>query len=187
MGRWSALAFLSVRRARRYRIFGWAYVVMLVTFIVLKGKNYYLAPVYPILFAAGAIAFERITTRPAQEAEAGGRSGRRSTSTGTINERTTQTAEVGHLESAAAPDFRWLNLPSAPTSCSWCRWVYVALSSFWSARHSHLFRCPFFSPETYIRYQQTLGFEPPKAENQNTGPLPQHFADEFGWEEMTRR
>ena len=46
----------------RYRILGWAYVVMLITFIVLKGKNYYLAPAYPILFAAGAIAFERITS-----------------------------------------------------------------------------------------------------------------------------
>jgi hypothetical protein len=31
-----------------------------------------------------------------------------------------------------------------------------------------------------------LGLEPPRAENQRTGPLPQYFADEFGWEEMTR-
>ena len=27
---------------------------------------------------------------------------------------------------------------------------------------------------------------PPKTENQNTGRLPQYFADEFGWEEMVR-
>jgi hypothetical protein len=45
---------------------------------------------------------------------------------------------------------------------------------------------PVLSPENYIRYQKTLGLEPPKAENQPTGPLPQHFADEFGWEEMAR-
>lgn len=45
---------------------------------------------------------------------------------------------------------------------------------------------PILSLETYIRYQHTLGFEPPKTEHQNTGPLPQHFADEFGWEDMTR-
>ena len=50
------------KEGRRYRIFGWAYLVMLITFIVMKGKNYYLAPAYPILFAAGAIALERITS-----------------------------------------------------------------------------------------------------------------------------
>jgi len=45
---------------------------------------------------------------------------------------------------------------------------------------------PVLSPEAYIRYQDALGFEPPKSENQSTGPLPQHFADEFGWEDMAR-
>ena len=45
---------------------------------------------------------------------------------------------------------------------------------------------PFCPPETYVRYQKAIGLEPPKAENQPTGPLPQHFADEFGWEEMAR-
>jgi hypothetical protein len=45
---------------------------------------------------------------------------------------------------------------------------------------------PMLSPETYIRYQKAIGLEPPRAENQNTGPLPQYFADEFGWEEMVR-
>ncbi len=34
--------------------------------------------------------------------------------------------------------------------------------------------------------KQAIGLEPPKAENQPTGPLPQHFADEFGWEDMAR-
>ena len=57
-----------------YRILGWAYIVMLVTFIILKGKNYYLAPMYPILFASGAIAFERVTMRKKQTARAVGRS-----------------------------------------------------------------------------------------------------------------
>src|SRR5207237_4110616 len=42
------------------------------------------------------------------------------------------------------------------------------------------------SPAGAIAYQKKLGFEPPKAENQPTGPLPQYFADEFGWEEMAR-
>src|SRR5260370_33983398 len=37
---------------------GWCYLVALTVFIVLKGKNYYLAPIYPMLLAAGAITIE---------------------------------------------------------------------------------------------------------------------------------
>jgi Dolichyl-phosphate-mannose-protein mannosyltransferase len=44
----------------RYRLFGWAFLVVLTTFIVLKAKNYYVVPIYPMLFAAGAIGLERI-------------------------------------------------------------------------------------------------------------------------------
>jgi len=43
---------------------------------------------------------------------------------------------------------------------------------------------PVLPVEMYVRYQKAIGLEPPKAENQPTGPLPQHFADEFGWEAM---
>jgi len=43
---------------------------------------------------------------------------------------------------------------------------------------------PVLSPEGSSAYQKKLGIEPPKAENQRTGPLPQYFADEFGWREM---
>jgi hypothetical protein len=45
---------------------------------------------------------------------------------------------------------------------------------------------PLLPVEMYLRYQKALGFEPPKSENQDTGPLPQYFADEFGWEDMVR-
>ncbi len=45
----------------RYRMLAWAFLVVLSTFIVLKAKNYYVAPIYPMLFAAGAIGLERIT------------------------------------------------------------------------------------------------------------------------------
>jgi hypothetical protein len=154
----------------RYRIFGWAYVVMLITFIVLKGKNYYLAPAYPILFAAGAIAFERLTRRKEQEAAAVGRTGR-SHDMGAVN--------VGGSTSES------VHLPPAPASCTWCRWAYVAAIVLAGVALAPL-SAPILSPETYIRYQSALGFEPSKAENQDTGPLPQHFADEFGWEDMTR-
>ncbi|MEY2575866.1 MAG: hypothetical protein QOF80_1353, partial [Verrucomicrobiota bacterium] len=52
--------FLS-REGSRFRILGWIYALLLVAFIVLKGKNYYLSAAYPMLFAAGAVAFENIS------------------------------------------------------------------------------------------------------------------------------
>src|SRR5439155_862959 len=46
---------------RRFRVLGIVYIVLLATFIVLRGKNYYLASIYPLLFAAGAVGLENIT------------------------------------------------------------------------------------------------------------------------------
>ena len=40
------------------RVFPIAYATMLVLFYVLHGKAYYLAPVYPVLLAGGAVAME---------------------------------------------------------------------------------------------------------------------------------
>ena len=48
------------RDGRRYRVVGIIYLVTLAEFIVLHGKSYYLAPAYPMLFAAGGVAVERI-------------------------------------------------------------------------------------------------------------------------------
>ncbi|HKD82661.1 MAG TPA: glycosyltransferase family 39 protein [Candidatus Angelobacter sp.] len=60
----AGLAWLFCAQAgKRYRILGWTYVTVLAIFIVLKGKNYYVVPIYPVLFAAGAVAFERVTSR----------------------------------------------------------------------------------------------------------------------------
>ena len=43
---------------------------------------------------------------------------------------------------------------------------------------------PVLPPETYIRYTNALDLEPPRLETHKLGPLPQIFADQFGWEEM---
>jgi len=37
----------------------------------------------------------------------------------------------------------------------------------------------------YIRYTKALHLQPPRLETHRLGPLPQLFADQFGWEEMT--
>lgn len=59
------LLWLLVGRAgRRYRLLGIAYLITLTIFIALHGKHYYLAPVYPMLFAAGAVATEQLLTGP---------------------------------------------------------------------------------------------------------------------------
>ena len=121
------------RGGRRFRILGIVYVVMLVIFIALRGKNYYLAAAYPMLFASGAVAFEKVTAT------------------------------------------RW----------QWSLAVYAILIIGSTIALAPTV-APILLPEQTIAYQKKLGFESPRAENQRTGPLPQYFADEFGWEEMAR-
>src|SRR5581483_6580016 len=43
---------------------------------------------------------------------------------------------------------------------------------------------PVLPPETYIRYTKAMHLAPPAIETHRLGPLPQIFADQFGWEEM---
>jgi hypothetical protein len=47
------------REGRPYRLLGWLYVVPLVLLLLSQGRSYYLAPAYPMLLAAGAVAVER--------------------------------------------------------------------------------------------------------------------------------
>ncbi len=128
------LWLLFGRDGRRYRVLGCTFVVVLALFIALKGKNYYVSPIYPMLFAVGAVGFERLTASR-----------------------------------------RW----------AWSRAAYAALVVIAGAVLAPLF-CPILPPESFIRYQKWIGLQPPEAEHQNNGPLPQYFADEFGWEEMVR-
>ncbi len=51
--------FLRRQEGKRYRALGWAYLAVLGEMLLLKGRNYYLAPAYPMLLAAGAVWIER--------------------------------------------------------------------------------------------------------------------------------
>jgi 4-amino-4-deoxy-L-arabinose transferase-like glycosyltransferase len=51
-------------RSSRYRVLAWVYVAAFLVLITQASKAYYLAPVYPPLFAAGAVAFEAWIRRP---------------------------------------------------------------------------------------------------------------------------
>ena len=44
---------------KRYKALGWMYAVPLVLFLVMRGRDYYLAPAYPMLYAAGAVWLEK--------------------------------------------------------------------------------------------------------------------------------
>jgi hypothetical protein len=58
------LAFLFSARLKPYRLLGWSYLVCYTIFFTLHGKNYYLAPIYPMLLAAGAVVIESALSRP---------------------------------------------------------------------------------------------------------------------------
>ncbi len=55
--------FLADKNGKRFRFLGICYLVLLALMIYLKAKDYYLAPVYPMLFAAGAVWLEQLIER----------------------------------------------------------------------------------------------------------------------------
>ncbi len=58
------LALLFSQRLKPYRVLGISYLVCYTALFALHGKNYYLAPIYPMLLAAGAAVIEAALTRP---------------------------------------------------------------------------------------------------------------------------
>ncbi len=57
---WGALALLFAAHLRRFRLIGWTVLVVWATLVVLHGKAYYVGATYPVMFAAGAVALERV-------------------------------------------------------------------------------------------------------------------------------
>ena len=55
------LAFAGA--ARRWRFVAFTYLFFLGTMMLMHGKDYYLAPIYPVLFAAGSTAFAQFARR----------------------------------------------------------------------------------------------------------------------------
>ena len=56
-----AVYFFFWKTGKPFRLLGWTFVTVLLVFIVSHGKDYYASPVYPMMFAAGAIAFEQLS------------------------------------------------------------------------------------------------------------------------------
>lgn len=53
------LFYFFSRDAKPYRVFGWAFAITIAFFLMIHGKDYYSAPAYTMVLAAGAIAAER--------------------------------------------------------------------------------------------------------------------------------
>jgi Dolichyl-phosphate-mannose-protein mannosyltransferase len=73
----------------------------------------------------------------------------------------------------------WLEKPRY----NWLKLTYPALMVLFGALSSPL-AIPILPPETYIRYTKATHLQPPRIETHKLGPLPQLYADQFGWEEM---
>ena len=121
------------RKSRRYFLLGIAYLVTLAEFIVMHGKNYYLAPAYPMLFAAGGVAAELLFS-----------------------------VQLRWIKPALLVVMMAVGGLVAPTVL------------------------PILSPPNLVSYMKSIHFAPPRTETSHTAALPQHFADQFGWEEMVQ-
>ncbi len=74
---------------------------------------------------------------------------------------------------------RWL----AGARVQWIKSAYAALIVLTAAVIAPTV-VPLLPVETYIRYSAAIHLQQPRIETHKLGPLPQLFADQFGWEEM---
>jgi hypothetical protein len=82
----------------------------------------------------------------------------------------------------AAGGVLWEQLLARPR-WTWLKLAYPVLMLLGGAVLAPL-AIPVLPPETYIQYTKAIGLEQPRIETARLGPLPQIFADQFGWDEM---
>ncbi len=121
---------------KRFRFLGLAYLIVLAIFMFLGGKSYYPLPVYPLLMAAGGVAFEKFS------------------------------------ESSAR---------------GWLRVAFPALIVV-GGLIALPFGVPMLPVETFLRYSQLLPYSSVVKTERDAlyAPLPQLYADMFGWDTMAQ-
>ena len=124
--------FFFRQEGRAFRFLGWAWMITALVIVTVSPRIYYLFPAFPVLFAGGAVLWER-----------------------------------------------WIGRPRL----AWLRWSWMTAMVLLGAALAPL-ALPLLPPETYIRYTTAMHLKQPKIENHELGPLPQLFADQFGWPEM---
>lgn len=127
---------LRDREGKGWRVLGITWIVIMVCMLTMHGRMYYPAPAYPMLFAAGGLAFER-----------------------------------------------WL----APMhSGRWLRPAYVTLLVITGVLLAPFAYFPMLTVDQYMAYSRFWHYEPPRIETHRLGPLPQIYADQFGWKGMAQ-
>ncbi len=122
-------ALLAGRAVPALRWYGLAYVLLSVIYLGLGAKVYYLAPIYPVLFAAGAALLE--------------------------------------------PRLRALRATLAYALLLLLSGLAIAPEAF-----------PLLPLTAFIRYERVLDFRGIKMERHPEGKVPQHFADQLGWDSL---
>jgi Dolichyl-phosphate-mannose-protein mannosyltransferase len=130
------ISFFAALRFKPCRFVGWVYLVAFTVFVVLKGKNYYLAPIYPVYLAAGCVVIDDVIDRFQQ---------------------------------------------------FWLKPAIVALSLAGGAILAPL-AMPILPIDQFISYMNWLPIKVPRTEYQHARvALPQHYADQFGWNEIVEK
>jgi Dolichyl-phosphate-mannose-protein mannosyltransferase len=132
------VSLLRAKSIRDGRWLGVAYLLFYAIMFALHAKDYYLAAIYPALFAAGAIAWERRFA-------------------GSRGVRGNRVMAFPVLEGALLVT-GLIILPMAS---------------------------PVLRPDAWVRYTKALHLRGDKMETAATGPLPQFYADRFGWDQLT--
>ena len=78
---------------------------------------------------------------------------------------------------------RWL---AAVRSGRWLRPVYVAAIVVTGVLFAPFAYFPMLTVGQYMAYAKFWHYEPPRIETHRMGPLPQIYADQFGWKEMAQ-
>ena len=132
----AGLGFLLFHHDEKpYWFLGVTYLMFLAIMMTLKAKDYYLAPIYPMLFAAGGVFWEGF-----------GKTRR----------------GVHWLKMFVAATVIILGIIALPLTV------------------------PILPVNKIVPYEEALGIKTTRTEVAHSGPLPQHFGDEFGWEEMVQ-
>ena len=128
----AGLAWYFVGSAgKRFRFLGWSYVIVLAVFMVLSGKTYYVLPIYPVLAAAGGVAWEGVASVPLRR----------------LRMAVVSLMVIGGV--ATIP-----------------------------------FGVPMLPVDTFLRYMQSFPGLRVQTERDATAPLPQLYADMFGWDNL---
>jgi hypothetical protein len=131
------VSLLRAKSIARGRWLGLTYVFFYVIMNAMHAKDYYLEGIYPAIFAAGAIAWER---------------------------RYALSRRVFAGRIVAFPILQSVLLVTAI--------LILPLAS------------PVLRPDAWVRYTEAMHLHHSESETSETGPLPQFFADRFGWQQQ---